>query len=151
MRFQQESVASVWSEALPLFKAHYEDIAHYQDIPLVPDFEQYLKLDELGFIKVFTARDDSTNELIGYACYFVRPNLHYKTSLQASQDVIYIKRGRRGLGYRFIHWCDEQLKLLGVQVVYHHVKLKHNFGPMLERQGYELIDLIYGKRLDREI
>ena len=54
-----------------------------------------------------------------------------------------------GAGERFIRYCDEQLRAQGVQAVYHHVKAKQSFGPTLTRQGYELVDLIYAKRLDR--
>jgi hypothetical protein len=52
------------------------------------------------------------------------------------------------MGGRFIKWCDEQLRAEGVAVVYHHIKAAHNFGPMLERFGYELVDLIYSRRLN---
>jgi hypothetical protein len=41
-----------------------------------------------------------------------------------------------------------RLALEGIQVVYHHVKAAHNFGKMLERMDYKLVDLIYAKRLD---
>ncbi len=147
--FQCELLRNCITEALPLLEKHWREIAHYQDIILEPDLEQYERLEQLGFLKVFTARD-SDNTLIGYAVYFIKRNIHYKSSLQAVQDVIYIDKDKRGMGFKFIKWCDQQLKELGVQAVYHHVKKQHNFGPALERQGYELVDLIYGKRLDLE-
>ena len=77
-------------------------------------------------------------------------NIHYQDSLQALQDVIYVDRELRGngIGKEFIKWCEEQLRADGVQAIYQHVKNKHNFGPMLETMGYELVDLIYAKRLD---
>jgi hypothetical protein len=48
-----------------------------------------------------------------------------------------------------IRYADMQLKEDGVQVVYHHSKVAHNIGPLLERMGYEAVDLIYAKRLDK--
>lgn len=91
------------------------------------------------------------DSLAGYAIFFVRPNPHYSGSVQAVQDVVFLNPSiRGGNGYRFIAWCDEQLRAEGVQAVYHHVKVSHDFGPMLQRQGYELVDLIYAKRLDSE-
>lgn len=87
--------------------------------------------------------------LVGYALYIVNSNPHYASSIQAVQDVIYLDPAvRGGTGYKFIKWCDEQLAAEGVQASYHHVKAAHNFGKLLERQGYELVDLIYAKRLD---
>ena len=147
MNFTRETIKDSYEEAKPLLLAHYKEIAHYQDIPLDVDVETYLKFEALGFIRVYVSRDDE-GKMIGYGVYFVRPNMHYKSSLQAVQDVIYIQKERRGMGGRFILWCDKQLKAEGVQAVYHHVKAEHNFGPLLERFGYKLVDLIYARRLD---
>lgn len=93
---------------------------------------------------------DGTLALVGYAIFFVNHNLHYSTSFQAVQDVLYFDKHLRGqgLGFKFIDWCDQQLKADGVQVVYHHVKTKFNFGPLLEELGYKHIENIYGRRLD---
>jgi len=147
MRFSRESLKT-YDEAYPLIIEHYKEISNFHDIKLDPDFEIYKAVEDAGTLRVFTARDDS-GTLIGYAVFIVKSNIHYKSSLQATQDVIFIKKKNRGTGMKFISWCDEQLKSEGVQVVYHHVKVKQNFGPALERLGYELIDLIYGRRLDR--
>lgn len=149
MEFKREEyseglVAEIW----PLLEEHYQEIAHFQDIPLAPDFEAYRNAEKLGVVRIFTARDQG--RLDGYAIYFLRRNIHYQTSLQAVQDILFLSAGlRRGLaGYRFIKWCDEQLKKENVQVVYQHVKLAHNFGPVLERIGYEPVEVTYVRRLD---
>ena len=145
MKFARESIADVWGEVQALLNEHWREIAHYQDIPLQPDEVFYLGNPAL---RCFTAREDC---LVGYACFVVAPNKHYMGSLQAMQDVLFISPGhRKGLtGYRFIRWCDEQLKAEGVQVVYHHTKTAHDFGALLTRQGYEEVDRIYAKRLDK--
>ncbi len=146
--FSREPLTPQWfEEAMPLLRLHYKEIAHYQDIPLDPDEDAYLDAEKRGAIRCFVARDQF-GLLMGYAVFFVRYNIHYKTSLQAIQDVIYVDPNKRGIGARFIPWCDAKLKEEGVQVVYHHVKDEHNFGPLLERIGYKLIDHIYGRRLD---
>lgn len=136
-------------ELIPLLHVHYKTVAHYQDIALDPDYDGYLKLHELGMLRIFTAREE-TGSLIGYAIFFVRPNLHYRKSLQAVQDVLFIHPEKRGFGRHFIAWCDAELRREGVQAVYHHVKNKPelNFSPLLAAQGYELVDLIMAKRLD---
>jgi len=147
--FQKESMKVLFSEAGDLIKKHYDEIAHYQDIPLKIDEETYSKIEESGNLKCFTARLDG--KIIGYSIFMLKRNIRYLTSIQALQDVIFIDPEKRGFGMKFIKWCDDELRKLGVQVVYHHVKANHNFGPGLERMGYELIDHIYGKRLDRGI
>lgn len=147
MTFAKEKLNDVINEITPLLHDHYKEIAHYQDIELKPDWGKYKTLEENGTLRIYTARN-SEGILIGYAVFMVIKNIHYRDSLQALQDILFIRRENRGSGGRLIKWCDEQLKAEGVQVVYHHVKAAHNFGPLLERMGYSLVDLIYAKRLD---
>ena len=144
--FAREQVSDVIEEIKPLLSLHWREIAHYQDIELDPDWDFYRRNPA---IRVFTARVD--NALIGYGVFFIGPNRHYKQSIQAVQDILFVHPDYRGgmVGYRLIRFCDEQLKSEGAQAVYHHVKAAHDFGPMLVRQGYEVVDVVHAKRLDR--
>jgi len=151
MKFQEEIFTDLQDEVYDLLQIHYKEVAHYLDIPLEPDWETYKKLESIGNLATYTVRDFS-NTLIGYSVFFLRHNIHYKSSYQAVQDIIYVDPNYRksGIGSELIEYCDQMLADKGVQVVYHHVKQSKNFGPkILEPQGYELIDLIYGKRLDK--
>ena len=98
---------------------------------------------------MYTVRKD--RELIGYGVFFLGPNRHYKQSIQAAQDILFVHPAYRfgRIGYRLIAFCDEQAKAEGAQAIYHHVKAAHDFGPLLKRLGYETVDLIYARRLDR--
>lgn len=149
MKFQREYITDeTLDEMLPLLKIHWHEVAHFQDIPLDVDREMYKSSELNGMMRMYTARNE-TGAMVGYAVFLLRHNPHYKTSYQALQDVIFIHPKERGIGQRFVLWCDEQLKLEGVQAVYHHVKAAHNFGPkLLEPIGYKLVDLIYARRLD---
>jgi hypothetical protein len=137
----------LYEEMKPLLLKHYEEVAHFKDIPLDPDVNFYVNLEDHGFLVTFVARDEDV--LIGYCVFIVKHNPHYKGSLQGVEDVIYIDPQRRGFGRKFIIWCDEELKKLGVDVSYHHVKMKPelDFSPLLKKLGYEYIDGIYGRRL----
>lgn len=147
--FSKEKFKHVMYEMKPLLQKHYQEIAHFHDIALDPDFDLYCKIEELGNLQVFCVRDVCT-DLVGYAIYFTKHNLHYKASFQAAQDVIFLEDQYRktGIGSDFVDYCDGQLKELGCQLTAHHIKTKHNWGQMLEKKGYELVDLIYVKRLD---
>lgn len=154
--FQEEDGRAVIPEAMPLFEAHWREIATHQDIPLAVDTAAYHVAAVAGCLRVYTARqnDGYENQLIGYAVYFVRNHPHYRDSLQASQDVLFIHPAhRRGsTGTRLIKYADAQLRALGVQVVHQHVKLDHPaLGVLLERQGYTAVEKIYSKRLDKGI
>jgi hypothetical protein len=149
--FSQESGKSclkLIEDITPLLRQHFKEISHYQDILLNPDFDHYLEAEKFGALRCYTAR--ANDSLIGYCIFFIKNNPHYKSSKQAIQDVLYVDPRERGFGMKFISWCDSELKKEGVQVVYHHVKMAHDFGPALEKQGYEFIEKIYGKRLDKE-
>lgn len=151
MRFSRETVSvELFEELMPVLERHFKEIAHYQDIPLQPDIQRYINIDQAGCLRAFTARDE-LKELVGYVVFFVQPAIHYSGSLQAMQDVVYLEKSQRGLGFgrAFLQWCDEQLKADGVQVVYQHVKPKHMaLAKVSESLGYELVDHIYGRRLD---
>jgi GNAT superfamily N-acetyltransferase len=145
MEFRRETWGEFNAEARALFAAHFEEVDTFTDIPLSVDERLYEQAEKLGVLRVFTVRDG--RELVGYAMFMVRLDHHRVTLLQAQQDVIYIRPDRRGIGAEFIKWCEKQLADDGVQVIFHGVKSKHNWGRLLERQGYELTDLLYAKRL----
>lgn len=146
---QAEFLSDFWHEAQPLFAAHWREIAHYQDIELAPDQEFYFSQEQVGNLRCYTARD--SGRLVGYVVFFVRRNPHYMLSRQAAQDVLFLlPEYRRGMtGVRLLRLAEERLKAEAVQVVYHHVKRTNKVGELLERLGYEPIDVIFGKRLDR--
>lgn len=149
LEFQQESYASCIEEMMPLVERHYDELSRDKDIPLDPRHDRYKQLDENELIKLYTLRE--SGELIGYAIFLIGHNLHYQSSYQAVQDVIFIVPERRGgPGAKFIAWCDEQLQSLGVQKVVHHVKEDIcDFGPLLMSMGYIKTDILYSRRLDR--
>lgn len=149
--YQRESVRDVCAEVVPLLVAHWEEIAFYSDIPLDPDWVSYFNAEDQGYLRVYTSRRHG--ELIGYAAFFVRHNVHYQGSKQAAQDLIYVRpeyrKGRIGLG--LIRYCEDQLRQEGCQLIMQHAKHdeKHVFGSLLERLGYDHMDDIWTKRLDR--
>ena len=147
--FQREAVNGLWQEVVPLLESHWREIAHYPDIKLNPDIEAYNTLESKGLLRCYTARVNGV--LVGYAVYVVRGNPHYLDSLQAVQDVLFVLPEYRQsrIGIRLIKFSDEQLAGEGVQVVMQHVKVAHDFGPLLERLGYEKVEYIFSKRLDR--
>jgi GNAT superfamily N-acetyltransferase len=137
--FQREIAHEVIAEIAPLLARHWEEIAHFKDIPLNPDFDAYRRMEDAGLLRVFTARLDG--ELIGYAVFFTVRNLHY-SYLQAHQDLLFLAPEHRNgrIGFCLLKYSDEVLQQEGVRVISHHVKVAHDFGPLLRRLGYELIE-----------
>ena len=145
--YAQESLRALRGEAEPLLLAHWQELAHFKDIPLKPRWDAYERLSDAGQLLAFTVRDRGA--LVGYAAYLVTPSMHYGI-LQAQQDVIYLdpeyRRGRIGLN--LIRYSEGVLRSKGVELIYQHVKLAHpQLGRLLEHTGYTLMDQIWVKRL----
>jgi len=149
MAMAREPLGDCQDDLTPLLLEHYKEITHYPDIPLDVDWEAYARTERADALRIYTLRDYGT--LRGYGVFFVNHSMHYRGSRQAVQDVIYLAPELRHLriGWEFINWIDEQLRAEAVQVVYHHVKLAHNYGATLKTLGYEAIESVWGRRLDR--
>lgn len=146
--FNREPAETVFSELVPLLSKHYNEIAIHCGEPLEPDWDLYRKLDEGGFLRVFTARDSfRDNELVGYSVFIVRPHQHSRQSLQAFSDLLYILPESRGFGVEFLLYIENMLRKDGAKVIYNSVTPYCDYSPMLERMGYDLVDKVYARRL----
>ena len=142
--FQQEAPSPFSDEAVELFKRHYEEIAERQDIiELDPNIERYNQLYNSKILEIHTARDDG--KLIGYSLWVVVNHLHYKKSITASSDVLYISpEYRKGmLGYKFIKWTTEEIKKRNPQRIQFHMKPFLDYGKIVERLGGHYFEKTY--------
>lgn len=129
---------------MDLFQKHYEEIAERTDIiELDPNIELYNELYNKGALEIHTARDDG--RLIGYSLWFLTWHVHYKKSLTASSDVLYISpENRKGmLGAKFIRWSLEEVKKRKPQRIMFHVKPFLDYSPILERNGAHFFEKVY--------
>lgn len=149
LTFARENVVDVWDEASPLLLEHWTEIAFYNDIPLQPRVGAYGLLDARGALRIYTARDGE--RLVGYAAFAVDYQLHYASSLLAAQDVLFLLPEYRnaGNGRGLLAFAEDQLRTDGVQVITQHVKRSYDFTPLLASMGYEPMETIHVKRLDR--
>lgn len=148
--FQREQSRHLWPEITPLLEKHYEEIAHHKDIPLDPDVERYNAMDDAGLLRCFTARD--CGRLIGYAIFITAPHLHYKSTRIANQDVLFLApEARNGTtAMRFFDFFEGRLRDEGWQLTFQHEKIAHPaLGRLAEKRGYEAMDRIWAKRLDK--
>jgi len=149
--FQRETYEDVIGDIRPILELHWREVARYPDIPLQPNWTAYEHLQALDILRIYTGREDG--RLIGYSIFVVHKDLHYSTSLTADEDLLFLapeyRKGRVGL--QLMQFAEAELTAEGVQLVKRRTKVAErlNFGALLERMGYEPIDVIYGKRLDK--
>lgn len=145
--FATESIFLAREELESLIRQHYEEIALHKDaVPLDPDWELYSLMEQSGSLALYTARTEG--RLVGYACFFVRPHIHYKTTTFANNDVLYLAPEVRnaGVGGAFIDHCERELRAkYGPLRVLWHVKTHFDFRPLLHRRGYADEETIVGK------
>lgn len=143
MNFAEETWADCRDELVELFPRHWREIALRQDlIPLDVDEKQYEALGD--FLHITTARED---RLVGYLMSIVHPHLHYKSTLMAFQDIMWIdpdyRKGRNGI--RLIQASEGFLKARGVKQIFLGTKLRLDLGSLFKRLGYEPVEMIYSK------
>lgn len=141
--FAEEKLTAIIPEIEPLIKKHYEEISANKQFPLAPCWGEYSALEEVGYLKTYTARKHG--QLVGYNIFFFKSHIHYATFKTAQNDVLFIHPEHRGFGKMFIDWCDMKLELAGADAVFYHVKMKHDFGHALESLGHKPVEKIYMK------
>lgn len=146
--FQGETARNLIEQASHLFEQHAEELKPTPDTVLNIRFDKYLQADEeFKCLRVYSVRENGL--IVGYCLFGLQEHWHYADMIKAEASALYLSphlRGK-GVGKGFLAYCDTQLKLENVQVIYHHVKATHSFAPILEKLGYGLIDYTYFKRI----
>jgi hypothetical protein len=124
---------------------HWREVAlHQDDVPLDPDWETYEKGDAAGKLVFVAARDGGV--LAGYSVWAVTNPLHFKSTLYAQNDVIYMKPEYRGHeGLRLIKESEKFMQERGVKKILWGVMRNKDWSCILERMGYEQEDILMSK------
>jgi len=144
---RQETLAECFHSIMGLANSHYQEIAWKKEyIPLDPDVARYRALEKEGKLLCLVARDEA-EKIIGYATFIIYPHLHYRTTLLASNDLIFVPKDKRGslLGARLLKESEVILKEKGVKVITLHIKTMLNWSPLAVALGYEHVEANYFK------
>lgn len=144
--YQEEALADCLEEMKPLLESHWEEIAiHKEVVKLDPDYDKYLLLDNMGMLHVLTVRDEGV--LIGYFISFIQPHMHYKSTIYAVNDILYLdKEYRKGLtGYKMFKRAEELLTEIGVDVIVIHSKVNKDFKSLMDKLGFNMVENTYSK------
>ena len=148
MEYKQEFLDTCLEDFKPLLEEHWKEIALYQDtISLKPDYDRYYKMEEQGFLRVFTARKFGAP--VGYFVLLVDTHLHYVDNKFAICDIIFVTKQYRSsiVGYKLIKFAEKCLKEDGVDVIMINTKAHKPFDRLLIGMGYHEVETLYGKGL----
>jgi GNAT superfamily N-acetyltransferase len=147
IRYETVNPFAFLMEMQELFPAHYEELCVTKDFPLVPDYDKYKQMCDLGMLKAVTV--SAGDELIGYIIFIIQPHLHYKTCITAFEDIYYVKpEYRKGrIGIRLFQYAEKVLREAGVNRIIMHTKIHLDNSKLFEYLGYKHSDKIYTKIL----
>jgi len=147
IHFSEERLSTVWEEAVPLMKEHFEETGDFGIEEFNPDKVQYLETDKLNLSKTFTARTD-TDTLVGYSIFFIFPHHHSRERICAVQDALFLQKKHRGIaGVRFISFTDLVLEALGASLIFRPVSTKCDYSRTLSRMNYEHVQNGFMRRI----
>ena len=150
---QKESFTEIMDELPPIFEEHWLEVAmDHKFIELDPDWQRYMQMEAQGMLHMMTVRDEGI--LVGYFVNIVLTHLHYRKSLTAFSDILYLLpdyrtsgKGLSSTGYRLLRATEKMLKGLGVQKSYLMTKNYIPLNMLTKRLKYRLSEKVYTKLL----
>lgn len=146
--WEEKLTDALIEEVRPLLEAHYQEIAWRQDaIPLDIDVERYKALWADGHVLVIAAREKDLT-LVGYNVYFINHHLHYKSTVYAMNDVLYVKPSARGaaIALKMLRVAEDILSRRYERLVMGlHIKEDHDWGVIARRARYKKIEATWFK------
>jgi L-amino acid N-acyltransferase YncA len=141
-----EPWATYYRDCEPLWPEHYTEIAVDKDrMPMRPDVATYQALDAAGRLQIVVARDDG--RMVGYVLSVIRPHLHYADVLCGYEDAYFLTQSRRRgmVGVKLLREAVRYMQSVGVQKAFFMTKVSLNMGPIFERMGFTMTDVVYSK------
>jgi hypothetical protein len=138
-----------WKEFGDEFKVlsfdHWMEVAIHRDsVPLDPNWETYEKADSIGKMIFVGCRDEG--KLVGYSVWAITYPLHFKTTLYAQNDVIYLQAKYRGdHGLKLIKESERFMVEQGVKKILWGVMANKDWSRILQRMGYDQEDILMSK------
>ncbi len=145
LKFAIERLPAIVDELLPLLLANQQELDP-DGFPLDPDWQEWLKLDAFGILRILTARRDGI--LVGYIGNMIRTSLRHKTIPFCYIELFYMRPQVR-IGFEPINMFSANDRLLdewGVQKTFVISELVYRDGRVrgiFKRLGYGQTGEVY--------
>jgi hypothetical protein len=141
--FSWEKFSAIVHEIRPL---------NQDTVPLDPDWDRYLALENADLMHVLTVRVDGS--LVGYVFVCVGPHLHYASTKWAVVDMFWLNPLYRvgWTGVRMMRDLEKGVSEIGAKVLHisHKMHVKEGrVSSIFRRLGYRPIEEIWAKTLER--
>lgn len=147
-KIQREDFNEVKDQVDELTHKNWEDtgLSKY-GIKLNPDWDIYETLNKSYMLGVYTVRKQ--NNLVGYLTVVSREHHHYKNTVFASNDILFIeKEHRKGLlGYFLVKYAVKDLKNLGADVLLFTSNIDKPYDSILKRLDFQPLEKVFIKKL----
>jgi len=146
--FEKVAFADVLEECKPLFEAHWRETEMYRaGTAFAPNYDQYIKYNEVGFYQFFVARRDG--KIVGDAGMYVTEGMHDGKKLGIEDTWFLVPEARAGLtAVKFLWFVEDDLRRQGVQELYMTTKLENGAGRILEFCGYKHVANQFWKSIE---
>lgn len=141
---QQERLADIRWEVEPSLLLHLEETT---GAPPDIDWGTYARIEQMGALHITTARKNGA--LVGYAAYFVSPNLHRRSLVVAESDMLWLAPEHRSgdTCTHLLQSAESSLKSLGVSKIVNKVQGLQETDAVFIQLGYEFVERSYAKRV----
>ena len=137
----REAFGECLDELSELHRTHWEETeTQYLTVPLNPDYERFIAVDQVDRLALLTART-SSGVLVGCVMYFLNPFMHSMEYIIAQEDQFFVHPEYRGTGLAdaLVEQAHEYLRNRGVQLVGMSDKSPvggKSLKTLMQRQGY---------------
>lgn len=146
--FTHETGGDCIEELKPLVEAHLEEVRGHGHGSKV-NLEWYVAQEKAMRLVFYSARDQESGEMVGYAAVFYTLDQFRGIRIAANVDAVFLQqKHRKGLtGARFLSYIERHAKELGAHCIYQSTTPGNDFGPVLNYLGYDLATITYAKSL----
>ena len=146
IKYRQEFLDSVKTDSIGLIREHFAEVYPSRNVfDLDMDWDTYGTLQDLGRLRIFTARDG--DKLIGYLWVVISPSLHAKGEQIPCEDGWFVSKGYRGRGVSkyLLSFGEKCLKEDGFKVLHMVASEDNNLDTVMDKCGYKKIETKFEK------
>jgi predicted acetyltransferase len=148
INYQVEYLSDVKEEIAATLAVYHEEVFAFKDaVDLAPDWDTYLKMEQIGILNILTARLEG--RLVGYIVSTIIPHTHYKNNTFSISDVFYINPTIRGegIGLGLLEAAEAVYREKGVDLMHITLKKDRPSDSLMKRFGAEEAETTYAKRM----